>query len=303
MARNYSKKARQRSFSATVTVLIVMVAVLSFQHFTSPDNGQKGNNQANQEKVWKQNQKADKKRTNVQTVSSSDQELLNINWDGTLDGDIVHLNDNKATFSDAELHQTFPGNGSKLNPTDGLALSPLDELGRSQQGNFLASKKAMDKVTKRPSQIGKNVRPSGWNQGDHFNGTAWVGGTHSNPRVKLGGSEQALWNKSHIVGYQFFGMPTMVTENMTTGTRVENAYPGQLVPEDDIRYALKEHPNITIRGQVTPVYNGNELVPRGVHYMAKSVEDNGQTLDLNYWIFNVQPGVQIDYNTGASKIN
>ncbi|MCO0832038.1 DNA/RNA non-specific endonuclease [Fructobacillus sp. W13] len=301
MANN--KKARQRQYAATVTVLVIMVAVLSYQHFMFPGANQGQSNQQKQEKVWKQNKKADKNRTNVQTVSSSDQELLNIQWDGTLDGDIVHLNNNKATFSDNELHQNFKGNGSKLNPTDGLALSPLDDLGRSQQGNFVASKKAMDKVTKRPSQIAKNVRPSGWNQGDHFNGTAWVGGYHSNPKVKLGGSEQALWNKSHIVGYQFFGMPTMVTENMTTGTRVENAFPGQLVPEDDIRYALKQHENITIRGQVTPVYNGNELVPRGVHYMAKSVEDNGQTLNLNYWIFNVQPGVTIDYNTGAAKIN
>jgi len=36
--------------------------------------------------------------------------------------------------------------------------------------------------------------------------------------------------------------------------------------------------------------------------MAKSVEDNGKTLNLNYWIFNVQPGIQIDYATGKATV-
>ncbi len=200
------------------------------------------------------------------------------------------------------MGETFPSQGSKLRPVDGLSLSPLDNLGRSQQGNFIASRSAMDKVTKRPDRIGYDVRPSGWFINDRFDGTKWVGGYHNNPNVKLGNSKQALWNKSHIVGYQFFGMPTMVTENMTTGTRVENAYPGQLVAEDDIRNAIKKHPNIMIRGQVTPLYIGTERLPRGVHYMAKSIQDNGKILNLNYWIFNVQPGITIDYQTGKATI-
>jgi len=37
--------------------------------------------------------------------------------------------------------------------------------------------------------------------------------------------------------------------------------------------------------------------------MAKSVQDNGKTLDLNYWIFNVQPGIQIDYRTAKVVIS
>ncbi|CAH1853347.1 DNA/RNA non-specific endonuclease [Convivina intestini] len=232
----------------------------------------------------------------------SNQDLLALKWDGTLDGDVVHINDNQATFSQSELTEQFPSENNRLRPTDGLALSPLDSLGRSQQANFVVNQAALQKVTKRPARIPSDVRPSGWYINDHYNGQKWVGGTHVNPQAELGGSKQALWNKSHIVGYQFFGMPTMVTENMTTGTRVENAYPGQLVPEDDIRNALKQHPNISIRGQVTPLYQGTDRLARGVHYMAKSVEDNGQSLNLNYWIFNVQPGVTINYQTGEAQL-
>lgn len=297
------RKQSKSRFSQTIAIVIAIAAVLSYQAFGQDNHKHKSSTGQSQSKVLQSAKKANKSANTPSSSASNDTDLLNIKWDGTLDGDIVHLNNNQATFTATEMQETFPGNGSKLNPVDGLSLSALDSLGRSQQANFVASKAAIDKVTKRPSQIPQSVRPSGWNQNDHFNGTAWVGGYHNNPKVSLGGSKQALWNKSHIVGYQFFGMPTMVTENMTTGTRVENAYPGQLVPEDDIRYAIKQNPNITIRGQVTPVYSGNELVPRGVHYMAKSVEDNGASLNLNYWIFNVQPGVTINYNTGSSTIN
>lgn len=259
--------------------------------------------------LWQNNQDQKPKQTQATQQSKyasvsadNDQALLNLQWDGTLDGDIVHINQNKATFTSAEMGETFPSHGSKLHPIDGLSLSPLDTLGRSQQANFVASNAAINKVTPRPDTIGYDVRPSGWFINDHFDGTKWAGGYHTNPNVKLGKSKQALWNKSHLVGYQFFGMPTMVTENMITGTRVQNAYPGQLVPEDDIRQAINAHPNITIRGQVTPLYIGDERIARGVHYMAKSVQDDGKTLDLNYWIFNVQPGVTIDYQTGKVTV-
>ncbi|MFR8086412.1 MAG: DNA-entry nuclease, partial [Leuconostoc gelidum] len=32
------------------------------------------------------------------------------------------------------------------------------------------------------------------------------------------------------------------------------------------------------------------------------IQDNGKTLNLNYWIFNVQPGIQIDYRTAKFKV-
>lgn len=288
MARKRTYNRRNQSQNKILSVLI-LVAVIGFYLWQ--------NNQASHS-----NQGATSTKPFSSAVADDNQALLNLKWDGTLDGDVVHINSDKATFTNVEMGETFPSQGSKLRPVDGLSLSPLDNLGRSQQGNFIASRSAMDKVTKRPDRIGYDVRPSGWFINDRFDGTKWVGGYHNNPNVKLGNSKQALWNKSHIVGYQFFGMPTMVTENMTTGTRVENAYPGQLVAEDDIRNAIKKHPNIMIRGQVTPLYIGTERLPRGVHYMAKSIQDNGKILNLNYWIFNVQPGITIDYQTGKATI-
>lgn len=280
--RTYRRKSKPQNKILSLLILVVVAGFYLWQNYESTNTSTE---------------------TSHPTVTAqSDQALLNLKWDGTLDGDIVHVNNNKATFTDDQMKETFPSQASKLNPVDGLSLSALDSLGRSQQGNFVASKSAISKVTKRPDRIPYNVRPSGWFINDRYDGTKWVGGYHDNPNVKLGNGMQALWNKSHIVGYQFFGLPTMVTENMITGTRVENAYPGQLVPENDIRNAIQNNPTITVRAQVTPLYVGNERLARGVHYMAKSVEDNGKTLNLNYWIFNVQPGIQIDYATGKATV-
>ena len=224
---------------------------------------------------WQNYESTNITETSHPTVTAqSDQALLNLKWDGTLDGDIVHVNNNKATFTDDQMKETFPSQASKLNPVDGLSLSALDSLGRSQQGNFVASKSAISKVTKRPDRIPYTVRPSGWFINDRYDGTKWVGGYHDNPNVKLGNGMQALWNKSHIVGYQFFGLPTMVTENMITGTRVENAYPGSCPKM--IFAMLSKTIQLLRSSTVTPLYVGNERLARGVHYMAKSVEDNGK---------------------------
>ena len=52
--------------------------------------------------------------------------------------------------------------------------------------------------------------------------------------------------------------------------------------------------------RVTPVFVGDELMARGVHMEAESVEDGGTGVSLNVYCFNVQPGLQIDYPTGEN---
>ena len=52
--------------------------------------------------------------------------------------------------------------------------------------------------------------------------------------------------------------------------------------------------------RVTPLFAANDLVARGVQMEAKSVEDNGETIQFNVFVYNVEPGVAIDYVTGES---
>ena len=55
--------------------------------------------------------------------------------------------------------------------------------------------------------------------------------------------------------------------------------------------------------RVTPVYKGNNLLATGVKMEAKSVEDDGDGICFNIYVYNVQPGVEIDYATGNSWLS
>ena len=51
---------------------------------------------------------------------------------------------------------------------------------------------------------------------------------------------------------------------------------------------------------ITPHFKDNELVARGVEIEALSVEDNGEALSIHVFIYNIQPGIVINYKTGES---
>ena len=54
--------------------------------------------------------------------------------------------------------------------------------------------------------------------------------------------------------------------------------------------------------RVTPVFDGNNLLASGVLMEGYSVEDNGEGICYCIYAYNVQPGIEIDYATGESKL-
>ena len=54
-----------------------------------------------------------------------------------------------------------------------------------------------------------------------------------------------------------------------------------------------------VRYRVTPIFKNVELVARGIRMEAQSVEDD--TVSFDIYIFNSQPGYDINYLTGTSK--
>ena len=54
--------------------------------------------------------------------------------------------------------------------------------------------------------------------------------------------------------------------------------------------------------RVTPYFKGNNLVADGVLMEAYSVEDSGAGVCFCIYAHNVQPGIDIDYATGDSKL-
>ena len=53
--------------------------------------------------------------------------------------------------------------------------------------------------------------------------------------------------------------------------------------------------------RVTPIFKGDNLLASGVEIEAYSVEDNGEGVCFNVFVYNVSPGVEIDYTTGILK--
>ena len=63
----------------------------------------------------------------------------------------------------------------------------------------------------------------------------------------------------------------------------------------------KRNENKHVLYRVTPVFEGDNLVASGVQMEAYSVEDNGKGVCFNVYVYNVQPGVDINYKTGKRR--
>ena len=106
-----------------------------------------------------------------------------------------------------------------------------------------------------------------------------------------------LYNRCHLIGYQLTA-ENANKNNLITGTRYLNVE-GMLPFENLVADYVKETGNHVLY-RVTPVYEGEELVARGVLMEAWSVEDQGAGVCFNVYCHNIQPGIVIDYANGDS---
>lgn len=157
--------------------------------------------------------------------------------------------------------------------------APLDDLGRCGADAALVGEETMP--TEERGSIGE-VKPSGWQIAKYD----FVDGAY-------------LYNRCHLIGYQLTG-ENANERNLITGTRYLNVE-GMLPFEDEVADYVEETDNHVLY-RVTPVFEGDELVARGVQMEAWSVEDGGAGVRFNVYCFNVQPGVEIDYATGENAL-
>ena len=156
--------------------------------------------------------------------------------------------------------------------------SSLDDLGRCGVAYANICQELMP--TEERGEIGM-VKPSGWHT-VRYNGV--VDGNY-------------LYNRCHLIGYQLSG-ENANEENLITGTRYMNV-DGMLPFENLVADYVKETDNHVLY-RVTPVFEGQNLVASGVQMEAWSVEDEGEGVCFNVYVYNVQPGITIDYATGES---
>lgn len=158
--------------------------------------------------------------------------------------------------------------------------SELDLLGRC--GEAYASIGTDLMPVKEREDIGM-IKPSGWHT------------------VKYDCVEKKyLYNRSHLIGYQLTG-ENANERNLITGTRYMNAQ-GMLPFENLVADYVKQSENHVLY-RVTPIFKGNNLLAEGVLMEGWSVEDNGEGICFNVFVYNVQPGIEIDYATGESRLS
>ena len=104
-----------------------------------------------------------------------------------------------------------------------------------------------------------------------------------------------LYNRSHLIAHQLCG-ENANEKNLITGTRTFNAV-GMLYYEELVGDYVRSTGNHVLY-RVTPLFAANDLVARGVQMEAESVEDGGRAIRFNVFVYNVEPGVKIDYVTG-----
>ncbi|MCI9588592.1 MAG: DNA/RNA non-specific endonuclease [Oscillospiraceae bacterium] len=109
-----------------------------------------------------------------------------------------------------------------------------------------------------------------------------------------------LYNRCHLIGFQLTA-ENANERNLITGTRYMNV-DGMLPFENLVADYVKETDHHVLY-RVTPIFNGDNLVADGVQMEAWSVEDEGEGVCFNVFVYNVQPGIEIDYATGESWLS
>ena len=181
----------------------------------------------------------------------------------------VVINDNEPSFSSEELESdSFESYGE------------LDDLGRCTIAFANLSSELMPQGER--GSIGQ-VKPSGWQtvRYDSVDG-------------------QYLYNRCHLIGWQLSG-ENANERNLITGTRYMNTE-GMLPFENMVADHIKETDGHVLY-RVTPIFVEDELVARGVQMEAYSIEDAGASICFNVFVYNVQPGIEIDYSDGSSRLS
>lgn len=190
------------------------------------------------------------------------------------DKPIIQVNGGKSTLNAASWR------------TEHIDYGDLDHLNRTTMNTAYLSSKNLGKSAGRPSQ---NWTPTGW----HYNR-----------------GQTEIYNRGHLIAYTVTfninaeGKYEQGAEGSSDNPKnlaTQSAYSNQVlmqIYEEQVRQALAQGKRVIY--QVTTVFRGNELMPRG--YWLQGLSTNG-SVNFNVYIFNVQPGYVFNYTTGSSRVD
>lgn len=184
--------------------------------------------------------------------------------------DVIDLNAGKPCFTEYDFDHITGEN-----------YTALDGLGRCGTAIAMLDRTMMPTETR--SSIG-SIKPSGWVQ------EKYPGIVDSEPPY--------LYNRCHLIAHAMTGQNANEL-NLITGTRYMNAT--TMLPYEEQVLQYLDYSDNHVLYRVSPYFKGSELVARGVEIEAYSVEDDGAGVCFHVFVYNIQPGIEIDYVTGNSK--
>ena len=165
---------------------------------------------------------------------------------------------------------------AKNNPY--YSFSPLDGLGRCGPAY---GKLGPEFLPTRPRGALGMIKPTGWRYSKY---------------EEI--DKKYLYNRCHLLAFQLTG-ENANKRNLITGTRHFNVT-GMLPFENRVAdYIRRTRKHVYYR--VTPVFKGRELVARGVAMEALSADDGGRAVHFHVFVYNVQPGIIINYADGSNR--
>ena len=185
--------------------------------------------------------------------------------------DYVLLNDGNPEFNTWDIENIA-----------GEHYSDLDSFGRCGTAFAMLDRDMMP--NEKRGEIGQ-IKPTGWVQ------NKYEGIIDSEPPY--------LYNRSHLIAYALTGQNAN-EKNLITGTRYMNATTMLPWEETVMRYLDYSENHVLYR--VTPYFKGKELLARGVEIEAYSVEDEGEGVCFHVFVYNIQPGIELNYQTGDNRI-
>ncbi len=216
------------------------------------------------EKAAQEKKLAEKAQEDRQkTEKTANAKLADLAYDG--DKQTVDVNDEKPTFTALDL---------EIKEGGWETYADLDSLNRATDAEALLNQALMPTEKRKSIQ---NVEPTGW----------------KNKQI----GEGYLYNRTHLIGFALSGENDN-WKNLITGTQQLNN-PEMLRFEMDIKTYLEKDPENYVRYSVVPIFKDDELVARGVHMQAQSI--NSDEISFNVFIHNIQKDVTINYADGTSE--
>ena len=248
-------------------------------HHSTSANNNPTTSQVSQNNNQKNNQQNNNIPANTQNNSQNAQiqKLAASNYASGTDP-VVQINNGKSTLDAASWQ------------TNKVIYSKLDSLNRtsSPATAFLESRN----VANDSLRTTQTVQPTGWHQ-------------------KFDSHHNAILNRGHIIAYslskgidlngQFNPNNQSGDQNNMRNLFTQTAFCNQqlqTIYETKVRDALRQGEKVIY--QVQPIFEGNDLMAKGVWMQAVSTNGN---LNFNVFIWNVQPSYKFNYQDGTSVVD